>query len=150
MAIPLNQKFSGFVNGGNPIEGDIIVGLRAGVNTQFIYPGGGGITPWQTVTDPSIAVVGGNGIVTNRPVTPVQVELPETFAVGDEIKVLGLGDGGWTLVCNVGQIILFGSTATSINGSITSDITNANISIRGLVANTTWTVDITNSNPTIL
>jgi len=112
--------------------------------------GGGGITNWLTVSAASILVDGGQGIVANRSSTPVQVELPATFDVGDEIAVLGEGTGGWSLVANTGQTIKFGSVSTSTAGSISSDITNANIFIRGLVANTTWTVTVVNSNPTYL
>lgn len=32
-----NEKFSQFASGGNTVPGDIVVGLRAGVNTQFTY-----------------------------------------------------------------------------------------------------------------
>lgn len=112
--------------------------------------GGGGITNWQTVTAASITAAGGDGIVANRSATPVQVELPAIFNVGDEIAILGLGTGGWTMVANAGQTIKFGSISTSVAGSISSDIQNANIFIRGLVANTTWTVTVVNSNPQIL
>lgn len=112
--------------------------------------GGGGITNWQTITAASIGVEGGDGIVANRSSTPVQVELPTTFDVGDEVGIMGAGSGGWVLVANAGQTIKFGSISTMTAGSISSDITNANIFVRGLVANTTWTVVTTNSNPTYI
>lgn len=112
--------------------------------------GGGNITSWQTITAASYQAVSGNGLVTNRSSTPVQIELPATFNVGDEIGVMGLGAGGWSLVANSGQTIKFGSITTSVAGAINSDIQYANIFLRGLVANTTWTVELTNSNPTYL
>ena len=34
-------KFSQFAAGGDTRIGDIVVGLRAGVNTQFTFPGDG-------------------------------------------------------------------------------------------------------------
>lgn len=112
--------------------------------------GGGGISSWETISAASILVAGGNGIIANRTSTPVQVELPALFNAGDEIAILGLGAGGWSMVANTGQTIKFGSVSTSSAGSINSDIRYANIFVRGLVANTTWTVELVNSNPTVI
>jgi hypothetical protein len=63
---------------------------------------------------------------------------------------MGLGAGMWSLVAAAGQTIKFGSATTSTAGSISADIQYANIFIRGLVANTTWTVITTNSNPSYI
>ena len=149
----INSKFSQFIDGSSLEIGDIVVGLRGGLNTKFVYngaSGGGGITNWKTITAASVSVLPGDGIVSNRSITPVQVELPIGFDVGDEVAIMGLGAGGWTLIAGAGTSIEFGSVTTSIAGSISSDITNANIFVRGLVANTTWTVVTVNSNPTYL
>lgn len=105
---------------------------------------------WNTITTASVNAVANNGYVANRSSTPVQVELPATFNVGDIIQVMGLGSAGWSMIANSGQTIQFGSVATSTAGSISSDIQYSNISVRGLVANTTWTVIEVNSNPTYL
>lgn len=122
------------------------------VAVDFVNPssGGGNITLWETITAPSIAVAGGTGIVADRTATPVQVILPAIFNVGDEVAILGAGAGGWSLVAGASQTIKFGSSTTSTAGAINSDIQFANIFIRGLVANTTWTVTQTNSNPTFI
>ena len=123
---------------------------QAIVAVDFAAPGGGGnIDNWQTITGPSVQVAGGDGIVADNPAAGVQVELPANFNVGDEIGILGSGAGGWTLVAAAGQTIVFGSYSTAPGGYIESDITNANIFVRGLVANTTWTVELVNSNPSI-
>jgi hypothetical protein len=117
---------------------------------DFVTPSGGGsIDNWETVSAPNITVAGGDGIVANTPATPLQVVLPATFNVGDEVAILGLGAGGWQLVANAGQTIIFGSTATATAGYIQNDIQNATIFVRGLVANTTWIVELVNSNPSI-
>lgn len=102
---------------------------------------------WSIVTTPTVTADVNAGIITNRSATPVQILLPVLFDIGDEIIVMGMGTGGWSLVCNSGQVILFGSVSTSIDGSINSDITNATISVRGLIPDTTWLVTSTNSNP---
>ena len=117
---------------------------------DFVTPSGGGsIDNWETITAPNILVAGGDGIVANNSATPLQVVLPATFNVGDEVAVLGLGAGGWQLVANAGQTIVFGSTATATAGYIQNDIQHATIFVRGLVANTTWIVELVNSNPQI-
>lgn len=124
-------------------------GNDAIVAVDFENPSSGGnIDNWETVSAPNITVGGGDGIVANTSATPLQVVLPATFNVGDEVGVLGLGEGGWNLVANSGQTIKFGSQTTSTAGYIASDIQYANIFVRGLVANTTWTVELVNSNPT--
>lgn len=130
--------------------GDVLTFVGTDLPPVYAAPSSSGISNWQTITAPSVPVNGGDGIVANRTATFVQVELPATFNVGDMIGILGLGTGGWSVVANAGQTIVFGSETTSTAGSITSDITNANIFLRGLVANTTWTVELVNSNPTII
>ena len=40
MALQLDQKFSTFANGGPVVIGDIIVGLRGGINTKFTFDAG--------------------------------------------------------------------------------------------------------------
>ena len=120
------------------------------VAVDFATPSGGGnIDNWETVSAPNITVSGGDGIVADTPSTPLQVVLPATFNVGDEVAVLGLGAGGWNLVANTGQTIRFGSQVTSTAGYIASDIQYANIFLRGLVENLVWTVELCNSNPSI-
>lgn len=150
----VDSKFSNFDDGGVLANDDIVVGLRNGVNTRFTFEGsdsgGGNINNWRTITDPSVTVSSRDGIIANRTVTPLQVVLPDEFSAGDQIGVLGCGAGGWSLVAATGQTIIFGSQETSVSGSIDSDIQNANIYVRGLVDNTTWTVELSNSNPDII
>ena len=105
---------------------------------------------WSTITGVSVSAVVNSGYITNRAATPVTVALPATFAIGDEIIVMGEGAGGWSVVANTGQTIKFGSVTSSSAGSFSSDIQYSNITVRGLVANTTWTVTSCNSNPTYL
>lgn len=130
--------------------GDILTFVSPTQPPVWQPPSGGNITNWRTVTASSIAVNGQDGIVADRSATPVQVELPANFNVGDEIGVMGLGTGGWSVVANAGQTIKFGSVTTSIAGSISSDVQYANIFLRGLVANTIWTVELVNTNPTYI
>jgi hypothetical protein len=132
------------------VPGDVLTFVSATAPPVWEASGSQGITNWQTVTAANINIQSGDGIVANNTGSPLQIVLPTTFAVGDEIGVMGLGSAGWTLVANAGQTIKFGSVSTSVAGSISSDIQYSNLFIRGLVANTTWTVETTNSNPTYL
>lgn len=103
---------------------------------------------WAIITDVSQDANTNSGYITNRTSTPVSIVLPALFMPGDLVEVMGLGAGGWSLVANALQNIQFGSVATSTAGAISSDIQYANITVRGLVTNTTWSVISTNSNPT--
>jgi hypothetical protein len=103
---------------------------------------------WSTITAVSVNAQVDSGYVTNRSSTPVSVVLPAIFNPGDIIEVMGLGLGGWSVVANAGQTIKFGSVSTATAGAINSDIQYANITLRGLVENTTWSVISVNSNPT--
>lgn len=51
-----NVRFSDFAVGGAPVAGDIFVGLRAGVNTQFTYPSFGTIASQDAN---NVAITGG-------------------------------------------------------------------------------------------
>jgi len=115
---------------------------------QFATSNSGEI--WTVVTDPTFNAVKNEGIIANRVATPVVITLPAIFNPGDRVLVMGQGTGGWNLVCNTGQQIIFGSSATSVDGSINSDIRYSNIEVKGMIANTTWTCWSINSNPSIL
>lgn len=112
------------------------------------------ITPEQmTWTDVTTVAVNANvnsGYIADRAATPVQVLLPATFNIGDTVIVMGKGTGGWSLVANTGQIIQFGSLATSVAGAIDSDIQYGNIQVRGLIPDTTWEVVSVFGNPDIV
>lgn len=100
---------------------------------------------WEIVTSAFTDALPNYGYRTDRTGTPAQIQLPATFNLGDEVIILGNGSGGWNLLTNVGQTIKFGSVTA--NNSINSDIQDANITVRGLIANTTWQVVSVNSNP---
>ena len=139
--------------GGDPVPANITgsgdVTITNGPGTINISVAASGST-WTIITAVSVNAAPNNGYITNRSATPVQVALPAIFNPGDFVEIMGLGAGGFSIVANTGQTIQFGSIATSVSGSISSDIQYCNITIRGLVANTLWSVVITNSNPTVV
>jgi N-acetylneuraminic acid mutarotase len=66
---------------------------------------GRGALPWQEVTGSSQAAAPNVAYLANSP-TPVVVTLPAAPAVGDIVRVSGLGPGGWRIAQNAGQSIL--------------------------------------------
>ena len=126
----------------------VVVGTSNIIWTDFSF------TPieltWTDVMDASINAVANNGYIADRASTPVQVLLPSTFNIGDTVIIMGKGTGGWSLVCNTGQNIQFGSLTTSVNGAINSDIQYGNIQVRGLIPDTTWEVVSGLGNPIII
>jgi len=100
---------------------------------------------WHTITTTSVNLAVQNGYVMNRN-TQIQALLPAVFNVGDEVLIRGLGVGGFAVIPNIGQTIEFaGGVPATV--SIPSDIQYCNMNLRGIVANTTWTLEIVNSNP---
>lgn len=77
--------------------------------------------------------------------------LPTTCPVGGVIEIDGLpGIIGWVIAQNSGQKIIGGSlksTTTGILGRLTGDIAQATVTLRCIVANTTFLIISTNSTP---
>jgi hypothetical protein len=74
--------------------------------------------------------------------------LPATASVGDIIRIVGYGSGGWKVAQNSGQTLHFGatSTTTGTGGHIDSSQQYSSVSLKCTIANTDWVV--TDSNGT--
>lgn len=71
-------------------------------------------------------IVNGSALVT--------LKLPQSFSVGSEIRVVGIGTGGWKITQNDGQTIhSISSTTPGTSGSISSAAQYDNITIQGTV-----------------
>jgi hypothetical protein len=102
--------------------------------------GSGGGLIWASISGTTQSAAVGTGyIVANASQTTVT--LPTTFAIGDTIEVKGLGAGGWILAAGTATTIRMGQSTTSSAGSLTSAGNYDTVLVRGLVANTTWSVD---------
>lgn len=114
--------------------------------------GTGSFTPMPTtvVTTTTQTAVTNNAYVSNN-AGVVTVTLPTTFAVGDEIKIMGLGAGGWLLAQNASQLVHLGNqvTTTGTGGSLASTNAFDTLSLKALVANTTLTVIGVQGNITV-
>jgi len=123
-------------------NGDNLAGIRAGENYQLTENNESGYTPMplQVVTALTFQMASNNGYVANN-VSPIQFTLPLTFAVGDEIAVSNV-NGGFTILQNAGQNIIFGNKLTGVGvvGHISSTAVGDQILLKGIVANTTLQV----------
>lgn len=83
----------------------------------------GGFT-WHNIVAVGAALVAENGYVADA-VGLLTFTLPTDSALGDTIKLMGKGAGGWTVTYGANQNIIYGkSTTTTTTGSLSS--TNAN------------------------
>ncbi len=110
-------KFSEFPYGGTPENGDIVVGLRDGVDTQFLFPSVNG-TQWNLITANQV-MVPFNGYFVSTMGT-ITLTIPSDLEFGEYFEVAMVGSGTFVVQCNTGQYIQVGSTSTAVGGSLTS------------------------------
>ena len=106
--------------------------------------------PMTVVSGTTQAAAVNNGYASNN-AGLVTITMPSTAAVGDVVVIDGLGAGGWKLAQNASQLIHFGSTVTTTgtSGFLSSNNQYDSVSIRCLVANTTWVVESSQGNITV-
>lgn len=76
--------------------------------------------------------------------------IPATFAAGSIFEIAGQGAGGWTLVYQTGQSIIFGNqTTTTTSGSLSSTLNSDSVYILCLTANTLFKAIYTAGNLTV-
>ncbi len=145
-----DEKWSAFPNGGSLVAGDIIVGLRTGVNYQFTAPIFG--SDIVNVTTPTQAMAVNTIYVANDPTSLVTFTLPATAAFGTIIQVVGNSSNGWIIAQNAGQSINMGNKTTTVGvgGSTASTNLYDQIMFFCVVANTTWNVTGAVGNLTIV
>lgn len=112
---------------------------------QLKAAGGAGIT-WTEVTGTSQSAAVNNGYITNN-VGLVTVTLPGTFAIGDIVRVKGVGAGGWRIAVASGDQVIWdeggvdGTNETTITtGTLDSTDDNDAIELIGVTANALWSV----------
>lgn len=102
--------------------------------------GGSGLT-WSEVTGTSQSASVSYGYIVNN-VSQVTVTLPSTASVGDQVRVVGKGAGGWKLAQNSGQTVYFGnsSTTTGTGGYLESSDSHDSIELVCITADDDWSV----------
>ena len=130
-------KWSAFPSGGALQSGDILVGLRAGVNVQLNAPVFG--QQVVVVTAATQSMVSNTIYIANR-ATQITFTLPATSAVGDFLCVVGQGAGGWLINPNAGQQIRVGSQISTLTtGSVSATNQADALYLICISANTLWT-----------
>lgn len=112
-----------------------------------------GIMSWVEVTGTSQAMATQTGYIANNAAL-VTLTLPATAALGDSIRVLGKGAGGWKVGINATQQIVIGKLASTVGtgGSLASTATNDCIELRCITAGTAtvWEVASSIGNITVV
>lgn len=136
--------------------------LQAGSNVGITNPDGiagnptisvTGIMSWVEVTGTTQAMSVGTGYVANN-ASLVTLTLPATAALGDGLRVLGKGVGGWKIAQNASQQIILGklTSTAGTGGSISSLFTSDCVEIRCIVAgaSTVWEMTSASGNITVV
>lgn len=116
MALAPDQKFSTFVNAGDLVDGDLIVGLRDGVNARFTY----------VLPDSVNEVIGTiNQVLVNgsygTPVTgSITLTLPQDIATGSSPTFAGLTLSAPLSSASGGTGINNGSSTLTLAGSLST------------------------------
>ena len=115
------------------------IAVTGGANTLNIESNPGVL--WSESTGTTQAMSIGNGYIANN-VAPVVFTLPATAAVGNVIRVSGLGTGGWKIEQNASQEITFLSQTTTngVTGYLESTNDNDTVELLCTVTNTTFNV----------
>jgi hypothetical protein len=144
-----DKKFSDFVAATQVQPGDILVGLRAGVNTKFSNVPNSFIWAVNATTSVTLAVNKGYILTAATLCTTV---LPTTAAIGDVIGIYGLGTGLFSITQNASQSVVFGNQVTTVGtgGSLTSLSKGDYLYLLCVTANTTFAVIGADGNFTVV
>jgi len=99
---------------------------------------------WNNVTTTSDSMNGENGYVTSNAAL-VTLSLPSFCNFGDVIQIDGFGAGGFQITQGSGQQIFYegASTTLGLTGTLSSTNSKACVTLRCVVANTTFVVENT-------
>lgn len=96
---------------------------------------------WNVETAGPVNMLANNGYIINS-ASPITLNLPATFAVGDIITVTGINTGGWIIQNGGAQEILIGQQgATSLGGTLASTNGQDSVDLIGVVADITLTAN---------
>lgn len=106
---------------------------------------------WVEVTDATVALAVNTNYVMNR-ATTITATLPATAALGDSIRLVGKGAGGFSIAQNAGQTIFFGVavSSTGAGGSISSNHRRDCVNLVCVTANNDWVIMDSIGNLTVV
>jgi len=138
---------------------DPVLGLITGAGGISVNTGAGTIEidgsasgfSWNEVVGTSQALAAENGYIMNN-AGLVTGTLPAACSVGDVIKVVGKGAGGWAIAQNASQTIHFGvtDTTTGVGGSLASTQQYDVVELLCITANTDFLVLSSIGNITVV
>lgn len=105
-------------------------------DASWATPSGGGIT-WSEVTGATQAAAVNHAYIANY-ATLCSITLPATAAQGSVVAVVYKGVGGWSLIANTGQTIVYGNQSSTTAGSISSAAAGDAFECVCITADTTW------------
>lgn len=102
--------------------------------------GGSGLA-WAEITGTSQALAVNTGYILNN-AGLVTGTLPVSGTIGDIIRIVGKGSGGWRIAQNSGQVIHFGNqnTTTGAGGRLDSGNSRDSLELVCITTNTDWQV----------
>jgi len=122
-------KWSAFPNDGQLVSGDLIVGLRGGVNALFTA--NPNAISWQSTSSTGFTAAVNNGYVLQG--ATAAITLPTTVTAGQLVGIQG-SQGTWTVTVGAGgSIVAFGHVYSSLSSANNTD----NLILIG-IANNTW------------
>lgn len=146
IVVPAETYGSGW-NGSNevPTKNDVYDKIEA-----LSLGGGTGIT-WSEVTGTTQSMAVNCGYIANN-ASLVTLTLPTTAAVGDVVRVVGKGAGGWRVAQNASEIIHFGNldSTTGTGGYIEFTHLRDAVELVCVVADTEWNLISSVGNLTVV
>lgn len=131
--------------------GDVTTSGSGSTVTVTCSGGGGGLT-WNESTGSTQAISVNNGYIANY-ATLLTFTLPATASVGDVVRVIGLGDGGFKIAQNASQYIQWDestTTTTGTGGYLASTDDNDAVELICTVTNNGWGVLSSKGNITVV
>lgn len=110
-----------------------------GDGTWATPSGGGGATKVDITSTPHTLAVNTENTA-NSGGSLLNATLPATAAVGDTITLVGNNSGTWKMIANTGQTIKVVGSSTTSAGALQATSQWDSVSVKCVVANTTWVV----------
>lgn len=132
------------------LSGGTAISTSASGSTVTFNGIGGGFETTVVTADTAMAV--NRAYITNKAGTSATMTLPVTAAVGDAIRISGLGATSYTIAQNAGQTIRMNATSstTGAGGSAAPTSQYQTIELLCIVANTDWEITYTSDAVTIV
>ncbi|PWU06766.1 MAG: hypothetical protein C5B43_01250 [Verrucomicrobia bacterium] len=138
--------------GGNPVLATLTAGAGMSITNAAgsitLAASGGGFTYVDQTTDLN-PLVKSTAYFADKAASRLVLTLPTGATMGDTVVVSGFGAQGWQLNAGTGQTIEFGSSATTVAGSLASTNQYDQVTVVCSPTTTTWIVRNSVGNLTV-